>query len=187
MSSDFKRAIARYETARFEAKRQAALNLQGQTDVDFYIGDWGTRAASALTAQWKDEHASDWDWPEIFRRHKDIDRLDIVIWGPEDRLCGLGLGLRKADFVELRFLERDPRPDCPLIGKIIPIMLECSTCYAQATGRDELRLEPTNDQLATLYKDTYGFTVAKDRKGQAYCQKRVKEDPSNGEPTSTSA
>jgi hypothetical protein len=173
MSSELERARARYQTAKTGARKQAALNLVPAIGVEFTIIGYGPRAAECLTDQWTGKDRSAWNWPEIFRRHKDIDRLDMVVWDAHDRLCGLGLGLLKAEYLELRFLERDPRGDCPLKGKIIPIALDCATCYAQATGRDELRVEPVNDKLATIYQDVYDFSLVTPAKGAAYCSRRI--------------
>jgi hypothetical protein len=108
-----------------------------------------------------------------FRVHRDPDRLDIVIWGPNDRLCGLGLGLTSSEAVEVRFIEGDPRPDCPLKGKRILIILECAACYAQARGRKELRIQPINQRLEYLYRQTYGFVLETPRRGARYYRKGV--------------
>jgi hypothetical protein len=173
MSSEFERARARYQAAKSSARRQAALNLMPVFGVEFTVLGYGPRAAQALTDQWAGKHRSRWDWPEIFRRHKDIDRLDMVIWGAHDRLCGLGLALLKSEYVEVRFLEGDPREDSPTKGKIIPIALECTACYAQATGRGEMRIEPANKRLATIYREAYDFTLVTPDKGAAYYSKKV--------------
>jgi hypothetical protein len=98
----------------------------------------------------------------------------MSIWGADgERLCGLGLGLTKGDYVELRFVEGDPRPDCPLKGQRILVFLECSTLYAQAIGRSELRVEPINERLANLYQKVYGFSLAPHRDGRPYFTKRI--------------
>ena len=173
MSSTVQRLRAQYEAERGKSRRQAALNLQTPSSVEFYIAGWSRKTESALADQWKGEHVSEWDWPEIFRRHNDPDRLDMAIWSLGDRLGGLGLGLVKGEYLELRFVEGDPRPDCPLKGRRALIMLECSALYAQARGRSELRIEPINERIATLYQQIYGFTVATDRTGRAYYVKRV--------------
>ena len=162
------------EAAKREARIQAALNLQGHIGVEFMLGGWGARSREAFTDQWSGNHATGWEWPEIFRRHNEPDQLDMSIWGPDgERLCGLGLGLTRGDYVELRFIEGDPRLDCPLRGRRALIFLECSTCYAQARGRSELRIEPINEGLANLYQKVYGFTLANYHDGRPYFTKRV--------------
>jgi hypothetical protein len=173
MSSSVQRHREKYETARRNARTQAALNLRRPLGVEFGIAGWGAKAHEAFTVQWKGEPATGWDWPEIFRRHNDPDRLDMCVWGPENRLCALGLGLTKSQYVELRFVEGDPRDDCPLKGRRALIMLECSACYAQARGRPELRIEPVNERVAILYQKVYGFTVAHHRDGRPYFTKRI--------------
>ncbi len=168
--STLARAKERYEKDRFNARRQAALNLVPVVGVDFHMAGWGARAREAL-AKWAD--GSDWDWDEIFRRHNDPDRLDMVIWGPDYRLCGLGLGLTTGEAVEIRFIEGDPSPDCPLKGRRTLIILECASCYAQARGRKELRIQPINERLEDLYRQTYGFVLETPRRGERYYRKDI--------------
>src|SRR5258708_7905365 len=147
--STIERLRAKYNEARDNARRLAALNLQRDVGVDFYIAGWTRKAQQAYADQWKEASETGWDWPEIFRRHNDPDRLDMVVW-TGSRLCGLGLSMTTGEAVVIRFIERDPRSDCPLKGNIALIMTECSALYAQARGRKELRIEPKNDKLSTL-------------------------------------
>ncbi len=165
---------AKYEAARFGARKQAALNLQGTLGVEFHIAGWSNKTREALVDQWQGNHVSGWDWPEIFRRYDDPDRLDMSVWTMAgNRLSALGLALTKGEYVELRFVEGDPRPDCPLKGNRALIMVECSSCYTQARGRSELRIEPINEQVAILYQKVYGFTLEHYRDGRPYFKKRV--------------
>jgi hypothetical protein len=170
--STLARAKTRFEADRFAARRTTIANLTDQVGVEFILSAWGERARHALLGQWK-QNGHIFDWEEIFRVHRDPDRLDIVIWGPNDRLCGLGLGLTSSEAVEVRFIEGDPRPDCPLKGKRILIILECAACYAQARGRKELRIQPINQRLEYLYRQTYGFVLETPRRGARYYRKGV--------------
>jgi hypothetical protein len=171
--STFARAKARFEADRFAARHQATENLRGQLGGEFTIAGWSGRAREAFLDQWSKEPGVVFPWDDVFRRHNDPDRLDVAIWGPNDRLCGLGLGLTTSEAVELRFLEGDPRPDCPLKGRRILMFLECAACYAQARGRRELRIQPINEQLETLYRQTYGFVLETPRGGERYYRRGI--------------
>lgn len=133
------------------------------------VTEWTGRAAKSLV----DWNGSAFDWPAIFRRHNDPDRLDMAIWHGQDRLCGLALGLTTSNSVVLRFLEGDPRQDCPLRGRRILIALETATNYAQARGKKEIRLQPKNDDLVYLYENVYGFVLESPRNEAPYYRKGV--------------
>lgn len=152
------------------ARAQAVKNLTPHIP-EFNLTGWGERAKEAYLDQWDGNGAFDWD--EIFRRHNEPDRFDIAIWGANERLCGLGLGTTTGEAVDIRFLEGDPRQDCPLKGRRILILLEAATCYAQARGRGELRVRPKNERLADLYRQTYGFVLETKRGGESYYRKGV--------------
>ncbi|WP_144445574.1 hypothetical protein [Inquilinus limosus] len=176
MSAELRRAKERYERDRDTARREAALNLRPHLAVDFRLSGWTGKTLGAYFDQWgpADRHPDgDWDWPEIIRRHNDADRLDIAIWGPDDRLCGLALGLTKGRAIEIRYVEGDPRADCPLTGRRILIVLECAAIYAQAMGKAELHVQPVNASLVDLYQVKYGFTLASPRKQSPYYWKKV--------------
>jgi hypothetical protein len=166
------RVKARYEADRHAARSQAVQNLQSHLP-EFNLSGWSGRAREAYLDQWRGDPKCKFDWEEIFRRHGDPDRLDIAIWGTNDRLCGLGLGTTTGEAVDIRFLEGDPRPDCPLKGRRILIILESASCYAQARGRRELRVRPKNERLEDIYRQTYGFVLETTRGGDRYCRKGV--------------
>lgn len=170
--STFARAKARFEADRHNSRGQAVRNLQPHLP-EFNLSGWGQRAREAYLDQWRGDPKCRFDWEEIFRRHNDPDRLDIALWGPKDRLCGLAIGLTTSEAVEIRFLEGDPRPDCPLKGRRILIVLESAACYAQARGRAELRVRPKNERLEDLYRQTYGFVLETTRSGDRYFRKGV--------------
>lgn len=133
------------------------------------ITEWSGRAARAL----EDWPKTVFDWPEIFRRHNDPDRLDMAIWGGQDRLSALALGLTSGQALTLRFLEGDPRQDCPLRGRRIAVALETAANYAQLRGKKEIRVQPINDQLVYLYEKVYGFTLESPRNEAPYYRKGV--------------
>jgi hypothetical protein len=174
LSRELARAKERYSAAAFEAYRSAALTLQPEFGLHLAITSWTNKAEDAYRSQWpKDRHPdAGWSWDEIFRRHRDPDRLPIVIWGPSDRLCGLGLALTAGRVINLRFLEGDPRSDCPLKGRRIAIALEATAVYGQALGKGEITIDPVNADLENLYIDTYGFTKESVR-GKKPCFRRT--------------
>lgn len=168
-SNELHLAKIRFAELQDEARRTAALALKDALGLDFHIGAWGTKARQAFTDQWPTDLRRPevrWDWEEIFRRHRDPDRLEMVIWAAGDRLSAIGLGLCTGQAVNLRFLEGDPRADCPLKKRRSLIALECSHRYAQGRGRKELRVQPVNAALESLYRDVYGFSLEAPR-GQA--------------------
>lgn len=175
VSRDLARAKERYETHKGEAQLRAAQQLRPHLEGrDFRLGRWGARAQEAYSVQWKQRHAdSGWDWPELFRNHREPDRLDIVVWASEERLAALGLAVTTQRSVELRFLEGDFRPECPLKGVRALIVLECVANYAQGMGKEEVRLRPVNDNVAALYRETYGFELVSPRREEPYYVKRI--------------
>ncbi|RJG46637.1 hypothetical protein D3Y55_21870 [Mesorhizobium sp. DCY119] len=112
------------------------------------------------------------DWRDIDKRHKEPDRLELAIWS-DDRLSALALALTTGQAIMLRFLEGDPRQDCPLRGMRIAIALETTANYAQARGKKEIRLQPIEDKLVDLYENVYGFVRESPRNGTAYYRKGV--------------
>lgn len=133
------------------------------------VGEWGGRVWRHFD-EWGGSH---FDWREIDRRHRDPDRLDIAIWSDHERLAGLGLGLSTGQAIVLRFLEGDPRQDCPLRGKRILIALETATNYAQGRGKKEIRVQPINDKLVYLYENVYGFVLESPKNEEPYYRKGV--------------
>jgi hypothetical protein len=166
------RTKARYETDRYNARTQAVANLQAHLP-EFNLSGWGARAREAYLDQWFGTPQCRWNWEDIFRRHSDPDRLDIAIWGENGRLCGLAIGTTTSEALEIRFVEGDPRIDCPLKGRRILIVLESAACYAQVRGRTELRVRPKNEHLENLYRQTYGFVLETTRSGGRYYRKGV--------------
>jgi hypothetical protein len=169
-------ANARFETNRLDARRKAALTLVPVLGVEFHAAGWSGKAKEAYEQQWcavkRHATAACWDWIEVFRRHKDPDRFDLAIWAG-DRLSALALGTTTQQAVVIKFVEGDPRPDCPLVGRRLLIVLECMANYAQGRGKSELRMEPANSDLATLYRDTFGFSLETFGGRSAYYGKAV--------------
>lgn len=175
--SSYTAAKQRYAARQDEARRLASHNLQGPLGLSFQLTAWGERARQAYETQWLPavRHPdAGWDWPEIHRRNRNApDALSIAIWIGEDRLCGLGFAVPSSSAVTLRFLEGDPRPDCPLIGRRALIALEASALYAQGIGRHQIRVEPANETLAALYRDRYGFALVNSEGAPAYYVRNI--------------
>ena len=112
-------------------------------------------------------------WHDIWRLHHEMEAFHMVIWSQEHRLSGLCLCVAKRRAVEIKFLEGDYRADCPLRGKRVLIALEAAANYAQALGREELRIQPVNDRVRSLYQDTYGFEPVSQRGQEPYFRRAV--------------
>ncbi len=166
----------RYLRNRFDAYHRARRNLRDRLACDFMVAEISSRAFQAIADQWdgngRNLEAS-WNWRELMRRYRDPDRIDFAIWCNPERISGLGLAITTSNAVELKFLEADPRADCPLRGKRALIALETVACYAQVRGKRELRVRPVDDAVASLYRDIYGFETAMTSKAASYLVKRV--------------
>jgi hypothetical protein len=172
--SGFAQALAKYKSQADKARGRTVITLAPVIGVNFSLGTWGNRAQAAYAEQWLQRHPdAGWDWAEVFKRYNDPDRLEMVIWGPEERLSGIGLAVTTGQAVNVRFIEGDPRPECPLVGRRIPIFLECAANYAQLRGKVELRIQPVNDTLAALYTEVYDFTLETPAHGAAYYKRTV--------------
>lgn len=155
------------------ARLRAVHNLSGFLRTRFSLSGWTNRAKEVFASTWGvDGRKVDWDWPAIFRTYDDHTRLDLAIW-VENRLCGLALGILTSEALALKFLEGDSRSDCPLRGRRALIALETAQCYAQLRGRTELRVEPINGSVETLYRDIFGFTLETPRGRQAYYRREI--------------
>lgn len=176
-SAHLRRTIERREKVKGDAFLQTSHSLSPLIGVKFYLTGWSRKAESAYEKQWRTHprHPDGaWDWPALHKAvARDPNRLDIVIWGPDNRLCGLGLGKLTSQSVDLSFVEREPAPDCPLQGRVALIALDVTANFGQGCGRTELRVHPVNSSLCKLYCDTYGFTLVEPRKQEPYCRKGV--------------
>ena len=169
-------AKARYSHAATRARLQAALNLQAVLKLPFSITEWSNRSSDALTEQWPlsgRRPDSSWNWPQIQRDFKtDPTKFELAVWG-DNRLSCLAIANLSNSAVVLRFLEGDPRADCPFRGVRTLIVLEAIQCCGLTTGRNEIQVEPVNDALATLYRNNYGFALATRKGGNAYYRREI--------------
>lgn len=168
-TAELRRAAQRYKQNAYDARLATAERMKAFLGVHVGVGEWSRRVFEALSAWEK----SLFDWEEIQRRHKEPSRLELAIWSDDNVLAGMALGLCTGQAVVLRFVEGDPREDCPLKGFRLLIALEAVTNYAQARGKKEIRVQPKNDQLVNLYEEVYGFTYHEPRGEEPYYRKGV--------------
>lgn len=166
----------RYLQNAHDAFRRCETVLRPIIGAQFAIAEYSGRAWNAVKEQWDPngrEPDTAWDWPGLVRYHqKDPDLLTMAVWC-DDRLSALGLATTSGQAVHIRYVEGDPRIDCPLLGSRALIALEACAGYAQGRGKTELRVSPLNDALKHLYMENYGFEVCKPKKADPYLFKKV--------------
>ncbi|VTZ51269.1 hypothetical protein MPC4_340025 [Methylocella tundrae] len=157
----------------FESCEGALIPLFG---TSFKLSDFSNRTLEAINTQWEPAGRNPetaWDWAEIMRKYDEPDRFDAAIWTGDDRLAGVFLGVTTSESLEIRFLEGDPREECPLTGKRALIAVDASSRYAQARGKLEVRVRPINSSLERLYVDVYQFIRCEPPNQEPYFAKRV--------------
>lgn len=97
----------------------------------------------------------------------------MAIWTPDDRLVALALASMNTQAATLLFVEGDPSAGCEFQGKRVLIALEATTNYALGAGLREIRIEPVNAALASMYQDVYGFELVTPRKAPTYYRKAI--------------
>lgn len=168
-SATLERAKQQYRQNAYDARLKTSERMKAFIGAPVIVGEWSRRTFEALSA-WEYQR---FDWQEISRRHRDPDRLEVAIWSGDNILSGMGLALCTGQAVVLRFVEGDPRQDCPLKGYRLLVALEAATNYAQARGKHEIRVQPKNEQLVNLYEEVYGFTYHEPRGEEGYYRKGV--------------
>lgn len=166
---------AKYGGLKDAASLQATRTLNPVLGLDTRLLRWSNKTKAALVEQWggHDRHeTAHWDWEEVFRAYSEPKCFDMALWSGE-RLSGLAIATLTNQAVVVRFVEGDPRPDCPCRGKRIIIFLEAVALYAQNTGRAEIRIEPANSALETLYKTVYGFVPVSPKREAPYLVRAV--------------
>lgn len=148
----------------------ASLTLIPHIGINFHVTPWTLSGRDAYDEQWG---TAVFNWPEVFRRHSEPDRLELAIWSPEQRLCALALGLTTGRAVELRFLEGCATEGCPLRGFRAAIALEVTACYAQLRGKTEIRVTPISDRLRKFYVELYGFEEMQARGMKPYFRRVI--------------
>lgn len=160
----------KYVTRAIEARAATQGSLCEVLGVDFTLTEISGRMREAMASQWPE---AKFDWPAILQKYRnDADRLDVAVWC-EGRLAGVFFGTLTGEAFVLRWVEGDPRADCPLKGLRLLIALDVATNYTQRNGRHELRVEPINEKLINLFEQDYGFKAVKPRNGTPYWSKQV--------------
>ena len=167
--SSVARAKQRYIQNRHDAYAKTTRDLGGVLGVDFSLVELSNRALEAIEKQWGKSH---FDWAAINRKYNDPSCAKFAIWVGE-RLAAICVADTTGQSVKVRYLEGDPRGDCPLKGRRILVALDAMANYAQLRGKVELVLEPINEKLIDLYESVYGFEVVRPKKDPAFCRKKV--------------
>ena len=161
---------AKYISRGYDARKRSEELLGEALGIAFTTSEWSGRTFAALAAQWDRQR---FDWARIARAVRtDPSRLDVSVW-LGDRLCCLFVATLGGESVTLRWVEGDPRADCPLRGRRLLIALDIATNYAQRNGRHEIRVEPIDDAMLNLFERTYGFAAVKPKHGSPYWTKQV--------------
>lgn len=140
----------------------------------FSIREWSNSIAEIYKAQWCDEERhpdGSWDWEKVAQEHRTPREKVLAVLCNDRELAALTLINATNTYIEVRLLEGDPRPGCPLKGERAAIVLDFAANYAQRMGVSEIRLEPTNSGLKALYCDTYGFEEVPE--GSPYLKRKV--------------
>lgn len=151
---------------------QAAARTLGEAGIDVTLLRYSRRVDEAVADQWQ-ERQVEWDWSEITRKYRGPKSFCVAMWSPGDRLSGVAMMTVSPEAVTVKFVEGDPRPDCPLIGRRALIALEVATNYAQQCGINEIRIHPVNVALARFYETVFGFELVKPHKEEPYYRKRI--------------
>lgn len=168
-TASLERAKQRYRQNAYDARLATSERMKIFLGTHVGVGEWSRKVFDAL-GKWENRR---FDWEEIARRHREPDRLEIAIWSDDNVLSGIALALCTGQAVVLRFVEGDPRHDCPLRGYRLLVALEAATNYAQARGKNEIRVQPKNAELVNLYEEVYGFTFHQPRGEEGYYRKGV--------------
>jgi len=135
----------------------------------------GKDAMSAWEVQWqppREDDRGDFDWRaylDDYRREPGF--FDLAIWYG-DILCGLGLGLKDGNRVDVCLMESHPDPAHPLKGLVRLIVADCAIAFALACDVSRLRLRNPLPALLPLY-ERMGFHVVDRRNEPIYREKEV--------------
>lgn len=144
---------ARWVQKTYEARSSTVKELSPYDGVAFTLTEWSNRAYEAAESQWSSVY---YNWRDINRKISDPDRLDLALW-VGDRLVAMCVATTRDRAVYVEIVEGDPNEDCPLTGGRLEILLYACANYAQIRGKTELRLQPKNEKLITLYETVYDF------------------------------
>ena len=174
--SELAKAKAYYAQLQDKACLEAANSLR-DAGLPVRIMRVSRRAIDYVAAHWepagRHPECAHWDWSEILRTNRTPKFMDMSFWSMDDRLVALAAGVITKEAAILKYVEGDPRDDCAFRGKRVPMALEAMTNYGQIAGLNEIRVEPVNEALATLYEKVYGFELVTGRKTPSYFRKAI--------------
>ncbi len=119
----------------------------------------------------------DWPWVSGYADYSRIrpKRFELALWY-DSTLCSLSLGRTSYHGSRLRldFLESRPT-DCPLKGRVTPIVFSTAEVYAQIIGASELRvIDPIDDNLIEYYSSFgYKYCDGSKEKTKHYLSKQL--------------
>lgn len=132
-------------------------------------------ALDARDAQWSTFPPNDpgnFDWRhDVGLRRKDTAPFHVAVWHGET-LCGLGLGRKRRNRVDLELMEGSPDPNHPLKHLIRFCVDEAALTFARDAGAKILRLVDPLPGALPLY-EAMGFRVVRSRTGDLYCEREV--------------
>lgn len=178
----FLRTKSRYEAILPQALRKTAerlpetLALLGiEVDARLWLTVIDAAALDARDAQWSAFPPNDpgnFDWRhDVGLRRKDAAPFHVAVWHGET-LCGLGLGRKRGNRVDLELMEGSPDPNHPLKHLIRFCVDEAALTFAQDAGAKILRLVDPLPGALPLY-EAMGFRVVHNRAGDLYCEREV--------------
>lgn len=113
---------------------------------------------------------SGWDWArEVSAWRKHVDCFEVAVWSG-DQLCGMALGKPSdgRNNISVYLLQGSPLRPHPLMGRVLPIILESAAAYGYALGCREMRLiKPLADALPRY--QAMGFRLVNSRRSSPYC------------------
>jgi hypothetical protein len=175
-------AKLRYINDLCEACSAITKKYSPEVNGHLLVREMSLRAIHAWSEQWAPHNQrtppnGGWDWNGIRsspRFAREVNVFKIAVWGKDDLLAGLSIGLSNRTAVCLEAVEAYPLLRPPMKGIILPVVLDCAAAYAQLTGRREIwLLEPAGDELINLYTSVYEFELVTPRRGKRYCRKEV--------------
>jgi hypothetical protein len=168
---------AHYDSLKDAACLAASRSLRASLGIDVRIRRVGRSAHEQVRDVWDaaGRHPdAGWDWEEIFRKHREPKCLDMAIWtGNSERLIALAMATMNTEAATLRYCEGNPVEGCDYKGKRVLIALEAVANYALGAGLAEIRIDPVNGALASMYEKVYGFELVKPSKAPTYYRKGI--------------
>jgi hypothetical protein len=163
------RQLAFAETT--QAASEARVRTAVLTDIDAEaMNDWGR--AWANRRHWTGQGGFRWD--VLSRRYRRKPRsFHLSMWS-SGILCGMAVGWVSDahERLTLHYMESAPDPRHPLRGDITFLAFTAADRYAQAVGARTMVLRNPLPGVVERYAK-FGFTVAREPRGNLYCYKQL--------------